>query len=608
MCETLREPLNVLKSLTEKAGDPSYRFERLYRNLYNPEFYYLAYYNIYASPGNMTAGSDGHTIDGMSETRIQKIIQSLKDFTYQPRPARREYIAKKNSDKKRPLGIPAPNDKLVQEIVRMILESIYEPNFSSCSHGFRPKRSCHTALLQIRDTFTGIKWFVEGDIKACFDSFDHHVLIDILRRRIADENFLALMWKMLNAGYMEQWEYHVNHSGVPQGSGVSPILANIYLNELDRFIAQYKEKFDTGKSHTNPAYGRVASKLYYIRRRVRKNWPTMNDVQKKATLAEQRAMQRQLQSLPSKAQCDKAYRSIQYCRYADDFLIGVIGSREDAEQVKHDLKAFLAERLKLTLSDEKTKITHGLDKARFLSYDITLSEAGKIVRDSRGSMRRTCNGTVKLYVPHEKWFSKLIEYKAIKIALDTSGKEKWVTLHRGALINRQDIEIISQVNSEIRGMFNYYCIADNATVIKNFAHNMEYSMYKTFGRKYECSVKQIIERYSRNGDFLVPYETKSGMKCCVFYNKGFARKKTALPFEMDTLPHYVRYSKPNSLRGRLLAGKCEWCGCDSGQIKIKHVRKLKDLKCVSEWEQIMKRKRRKTLAVCPACYEKTCTQ
>jgi len=217
MCETLREPVKVLKSLSEQAINKQYKFKRLYRNLYNLEFYFLAYKNISQSQGSMTSGVDGKSLDGMSEKRISALIESIRSFSYQPNPARRVYIEKKNSTKKRPLGIPSTEDKLVQEVVKMILESIYEPNFSDCSHGFRPKRSCHSALQQIQNQFTGITWFVEGDIHACFDSFDHHVLVNILRERIEDENFLALIWKMLKAGYMEQWAYNCIFSGTPQG-------------------------------------------------------------------------------------------------------------------------------------------------------------------------------------------------------------------------------------------------------------------------------------------------------------------------------------------------------------------------------------------------------
>lgn len=604
MCETLREPLNVLKSLTEKACNAQYKFERLYRNLYNPEFYYLAYRNIYASQGNMTPGSDGQTIDDMSEERIQKIIESLKSFSYHPNPARRTYIAKKNSDKKRPLGIPSADDKLVQEIVRMILESIYEPGFSYRSHGFRPKKSCHTALLQIKDTFTGVKWFVEGDIKACFDSFDHHVLIEILRRRIADENFLALMWKFLRAGYMEQWTYHKTYSGTPQGSGVSPILANIYLNELDVFMERRKTKFDCGMSRTSPEYQRINSTAFQLRKRNSENWESMSRTERQAATKEQRVIKRQQQATPSKRQCDNSYKRIQYCRYADDFIIGVIGSKEDAEKLKADLKVFLAERLKLTLSDEKTKITYAKDKARFLSYDVTTSKASKVMKNSRGVTVRCCSGVVNLYVPKGKWFSKLIECKAIKIVIGEDGKERWVHLHRGPLINRKDIQIIEKVNSEIRGMYNYYCIANNATVISKLAYNLEYSMYKTFARKYKSTVRQVIRKYNQNGVFRVPYETKQGKKYCEFYNKGFKRVNVSKPACFDTLPQYVRYDVPNTLKSRLMTGKCELCGCESSQIRMHHVRKLKELKGANEWERLMLERRRKTLAVCPECHAK----
>ena len=177
----MRSPQNVLGSLSSKACNSNYQYQRLYRNLYNPDFYLLAYQRIQAKQGNMTAGTDGKT--------------------YQPAPARRTYIPKANG-KKRPLGIPSFDDKLVQEVVRMILESIYEPTFLNTSHGFRPKRSCHTALQYVQKNFTGVKWFVEGDIKGCFDHVDHHVLVNILRRRIQDEHFIGLIWKFLKAGYM----------------------------------------------------------------------------------------------------------------------------------------------------------------------------------------------------------------------------------------------------------------------------------------------------------------------------------------------------------------------------------------------------------------------
>ncbi|RKJ19777.1 group II intron reverse transcriptase/maturase, partial [Butyricicoccus sp. 1XD8-22] len=227
-----------MNSLEEK--DAKYEFHRLYRNLYNVEFYLIAYNNIYAKEGNMTKGNDDLTIDGMSIERINNIIERIKDLSYTPNPARRVYIPKKNG-KKRPLGIPSIDDKLVQEVLRMILESIYDKNFSDKSHGFRPNRSCHTALEQFQKLATGAKWWIEGDIEGFFDNIDHQTLIGILRRRIKDERFIQLIQKFLKAGYMEEWTFHKTISGTPQGGIISPILANIYLNELDEFVEELKK-------------------------------------------------------------------------------------------------------------------------------------------------------------------------------------------------------------------------------------------------------------------------------------------------------------------------------------------------------------------------------
>jgi group II intron reverse transcriptase/maturase len=409
----MRNPNIVLETLSEKSNDSSYKYKRLYRSLYNPEFYYLAYQNIYANKGSMTPGSDNETIDGMSQKRIDNIIDSMKDHSYHPKPAKRTYITKKNG-KLRPLGIPSSDDKLVQEVVRLILESIYEPTFSAKSHGFRPEKSCHTALSQIQHTFTGVKWFIEGDIEACFDSFDHHVLIDILRKRIADEYFIALIWKLLKAGYMEQWIYNHTYSGTPQGSGVSPLLANIYLNELDVFLEQYKEDFDKGNYiKENPVYRREHKKLREIRCKNATMWKELDKQNKTASRKEQNKQQRIVQSLPPAVAVDPQYKQMQYCRYADDFIISVIGSKQDAEVIKANIGQFLREKLKLTMSDEKTKVTHCKDKARFLGYDITIPKYVSLKRNKRGKVVRSVSRRIVLYVPYEKWRDKLLEYKAM---------------------------------------------------------------------------------------------------------------------------------------------------------------------------------------------------
>lgn len=445
----MRNPENVLKSLSDQSHSNEYRYQRLYRNLYNPEFYLLAYQNIAKSQGSMTAGTDGLTLDGMSMARIENIIAKLKDHSYQPNPARREYIKKSNSSKMRPLGIPSTDDKLIQEVVRMILEAIYEPTFSNNSHGFRPKRSCHTALKEISTTFTGAKWIIEGDIKACFDSFDHHVLINLLKRRIDDEYFISLMWKFLRAGYMEQWVYHTTYSGTPQGSGVSPILANIYLHELDNFLCELKAKFDTGttaKRTTHPNHEKVRWAMRAAKKRLEA------DRTKENVLAFKDA-QRNMLSTPFTLDIDPNYKRLQHNRYADDFLIGVIGSKEDAEQIKQQVKVFLQDTLKLTMSEEKTKITHSAEKVRYLGYDVSVSRNQDAKRTKKG-LQRIWNGKVQLYMPKEKWILKLHEYNAFKIVKDENGQEVWKALHRGVLMHKGEVEIISKYNSEIIPFLN----------------------------------------------------------------------------------------------------------------------------------------------------------
>ena len=603
----MRNPKNVLESLTSKAANEDYHYKRLYRNLYNPEFFLLAYERIQAKPGNMTAGNDGNTIDGMSMKRIDSLIQKLKDFSYQPKPARRTYIPKANG-KMRPLGIPAFDDKLVQEVVRMILESIYEPTFQNSSHGFRPKRSCHTALQYIKRNYTGVKWFVEGDIKGCFDNVDHHVLVRILRRRIKDEYFISLIWKFLKAGYMEDWVYHNTYSGTPQGSLISPILANIYLNELDVFMAKYAESFNCGKGRKiNPAYKKPLDVRRGKQEWLKRNSTKISEEKRQKVMAEIRELNNYLSTVPYSDPMDTEYKRVVYVRYADDFLIGVIGSKEDAKQVKIDVGEFIKEQLHLEMSPEKTLITHGNDFARFLGYLVTVSREQNRTRTKNGFTRRTYVGKVKLYVPKEKWLNRLLSYGALKISYDKAhgNKEVWEPVRRPGLIRLDDIEILNQYNAEVRGMYNYYRLANNATVLNAFVYVMKYSMYKTFAGKYRTSMRKIIRKYCRNKDFTVSYQTKSGTKSVVFYNQGVRRNDKVIATENpDIIGRTNENRRYTRLTDRLQGHVCEFCGAETEDIEIHHIRKLKDLSGRAEWERHMIARKRKTMALCHSCHVK----
>ena len=594
----MRDPINVLKSLGDKATVSNYKYERLYRNLYNPEFYMLAYANIAKSQGSMTKGVDGETLDNMSIPRINRIIERIKDKSYTPKPAKRKYIPKKNG-KMRPLGIMSTDDKLVQEIVRMILEAIYEPTFNNCSHGFRPKRSVHTALSHVKNNFTGITWIVEGDIKACFDTFDHHVLIDLLRKRIADEAFIGLIWKFLKAGYMEQWEYNHTYSGTPQGSGISPICANIYLNELDSFIMNYKKRFDRGydRRKVTKEYRRASSRYDKARKALKEAEQSTPEL-----IAEFKAARKNRMEQHYNDPFEDGYKRIQYNRYADDFVIGVIGSKEDAQIVKDAVKEFLEGTLHLTMSDEKTKITHSSNKVRYLGYDFKVLRTKNTKRRKGGDMQKVWYGRVFLYMPKEKWVKKLMEKNMVQVKRDpVSGKETWRPMPRTELMNKSDAEIVATFNAEIRGLYNFYRIAENVGTLYKYNYMARYSMLKTLAGKHRENVSDINKKYKKNGVLRVPYTTMNGVKYVEYYCDGF-KKQSGYDDVNDILPAYRKYDNRNTIINRIKAGKCEVCGKNVEYVYMHHVRMLKALKGNDKFERKMLEIRRKSLALCPDCW------
>ena len=593
----MRSPERVLNSLNEHSKDSSYKFERLYRILFNEELFYVAYQKIASNGGSTTKGSDGRSIDEMSLARIETLIASLKDESYQPHPSRRVHIPKKNG-KTRPLGIPAFEDKLVQEVVRMILEAIYEGHFETTSHGFRPKRSCHTALLHIQKTFNGAKWFIEGDIKGFFDNIDHDVLVGILRERISDDRFIRLIRKFLKAGYVEDWTFHNTYSGMPQGGIVSPILANIYLDKLDKYVKEYIRHFDMG---TKRRPGKESNDLANERKRtVRKLKKIKDGTEKAALVARLKAIEQERAAFPSGDEMDGSYRRLKYIRYADDFILGVIGSKEDALRIKEDIKSFLSESLALELSEEKTLITHTGKSAKFLGYEITVTRNNHQRRDVQGRLRRTYGKRVRLNVSMATLRDKLLEYGAMEIKL-RNGKEIWKPKCRSGLIFNDDLEILDRYNRETVGFCNYYLIANNCVVLHNFRYIMEYSMYKTFAGKYRSTVRKINKKYRYNKLFTVKYEQKGAIKSRTFYKTSFKRRTTAFNGSCDIEPYSIADVSRTNLTDRLKAEKCELCGA-TGKLIMHHVRNLKDLKGKESWKRLMSARKRKTIALCPSCH------
>lgn len=580
----------VLDVLRER-GRRGLPLEQLYRQMFNRELYLLAYGRIYANKGAMTAGVTPETADGMSLGRIDRIITAMRHERYRFRPVRRVHIPKKNG-KTRPLGMPTWSDKLVGEVVRLLLEAYYEPRFSDRSHGFRPGRGCHTALREVSNTWTGTTWFIEGDIADCFGSFDHDILVGILAENIRDNRFLRLLRNMLTAGYLEDWQWGETLSGVPQGGNASPVLSNIYLHKLDSFVETVLiPEYTRGRLRArNPAYRKVEQAIVRAKRR--------------GDRAEVRALYRQLHTLPSQDPNDPGYRRLRYCRYADDILLGFAGPKTEAEQIKHRLAAFLREDLKLELSPEKTLITHARSqRARFLGYEIAVAGSDRRTRRPNASdrrNRRSVNGTVVLHVPAD-----VVKSKASLYLL--RGKPA----RRNRIINEDDYTIVGKFGAEYRGIVQYYLLAYDVQRLHRLRWVMETSMLKTLASKHRSTVSKMAARYKAK------IATPHGQRVCfeasiargsrnplVARFGGIPLRRNKAAFITDRQPHRPLYPRKKLIQ-RLLKGICELCK-QTDDIEIHHIRRLADLATTGTpplWAQAMANKRRKTLVVCRDCHD-----
>lgn len=575
-------------SIIHERGKRGLPLKNLYRHLYNPELYLRAYAKLYSNDGAMTPGVTQETVDAMSMKKIEKLIDDLRHERYRWTPVRRVYIEKKNSTKKRPLGMPSWTDKLLQEAIRQLLEAYYEPKFSPSSHGFRAERGCHTALSEIAHQWIGTRWYIEGDVKGCFDNIDHEILLSILKESIHDNRFLRLIRHLLQAGYLEDWHYHNTLSGTPQGSIVSPVLANIYLDKLDKFVeTELLPQYNQGKlRQINPAYDSIGKRMRKCRKR--------------GKFKEAKELRKQLQRLPSRKTHDEHYRRLRYIRYADDWLLGFAGPREEAEEIKQKLKVFLRDYLKLELSEEKTLITHASTQAaRFLGYELVTLQADD-KHDHNG--RRCINASVALRLP-----------------LDVLQKKCALSMQRGQpasrpeLMQDDDFTIINQYQQEYRGLVQYYVLASNVRWLWKLHWIMRGSLLKTLAAKHKSSMKAMLQKYRNT------VETEHGRRTCLevrierkdkkpliarFGGILLRRQKRAMLVDKDPI-HFT--TERNELVKRLLADKCELCG-STENCEVHHIRKLADLKKQGQrekptWVKVMAARRRKTLIVCRHCHE-----
>jgi group II intron reverse transcriptase/maturase len=323
LTDTILRRIERLPALS-RAGK---RINGLHRLMRSTDLYELAYNKVSRNKGAMTPGIDGKTFDGMSLEKLADLARRVAEGSYRPRPVRRVYIPKSNG-KLRPLGIPTVEDRLVQEVVRMILEAIYEPVFSKHSHGFRFGRSCHTALEEIRHNWTGAKWLIEVDVRGFFDNIDHEIMLKLIAKRVDDPKFVGLIGDMLKAGWMEDWKFERTYSGTPQGGIVSPLLANIYLHELDEYMEKMRAGFDHGvKRRANLAYTTHSRRIAVLRKEIDAlRAGNAGGAEIRVRRMQIKAIERERRSFQSVDPMDSGFRRLRYCRYADDFLVGVIGS------------------------------------------------------------------------------------------------------------------------------------------------------------------------------------------------------------------------------------------------------------------------------------------
>jgi group II intron reverse transcriptase/maturase len=576
----------TILDIIQNRGSRGLPLEDVYRQLYNPTLYLMAYGKLYRNAGAMTPGSTEETVEGMSLKKIQAIIGTLRMERYRWTPVRRIYIEKKNSIKKRPLGLPTWSDKLLQEVIRLMLEAYYEPQFSDRSHGFRPNRGCHTALREIYHIWTGTTWFIEGDISSDFDSIDHETMLSRRRESIHDNRFIRLIDNLLKAGYLEEWRYNRTLSSTPQGGVLSPLLSNIYLDRLDKFVES-----TLIPAHTR-GHERERNKLCY------RTTAAICRLRRNGRIDEAKDLSHKLRTMPSKTPNDPDYRRLRYVRYADDFLLGFIGPRTEAEDIKRQLGTFLQDTLKLELSEAKTLLTHAsTESARFLGYDISITRNDE-TRNQKGN--RTLNGRVTLRVPRQ-----------VVQAHCKSCMARNKPIHRAGLLQDEVYSIISQYQAEYRGVVNYYRLAINLRDLSKLKWVMEVSLTKTLAHKLKISVREVYRRYqtaistpqgNRSG-LLVTVEraNKTPLKA-IWGGIGLVRNMKATL--TDTPPRV--WSGRTELIERLLVEECELCGSHD-RVQVHHIRALRDLKTWGQtdrpaWVERMAARQRKTLAVCHNCH------
>ncbi|MES3708850.1 group II intron reverse transcriptase/nicotine-degrading enzyme NicA [Pseudomonas putida] len=586
-----------IEAIRKANSDPSYVNDRIYRLMYKEDLYIAAYEKIKSKPGNMTPGQDGTTLDEFSIRTIRNIINKMKDESFTFRGARRVLIPKANG-KTRPLSVAPPTDKVVQEVIRSILEAIYEPTFSNNSHGFRAGKSCHTALKQVRESWSGVTWVIEGDIKGCFDNISHSKLIDQLRLRIKDERFINLIRKALNAGYFENGAFFSATLGTPQGSIISPILANVFLDQLDRKVEQLikdHHQGEEGDKITDPAYRKLQRQKTSLRKKAEKQ----EGAERNATLSLAREANSKLLSMSPYLTRDNGFIRVKYVRYADDWIIGVNGPKLLAEELRSVVGEFL-ENAGLELSIEKTHIRHAKSEtAKFLGTNLRIgsenSKIMKVLRYGKKFPKRVAGWTPIMYAPMNELIAKLHSRGFCDPKGNPTTVNKWIFL--------DDNQIVEQIGSVWRGIVNYYSFIDQFSMLSRIQFILQHAAAKTLATKHRSSRSKIFSKHGAN--LRVRIRDKAGK---VIRQVEFplikSWKTSPKRFKIGTVDtNFLERSLRLRTRSKLYS-PCVICesGDRVAMHHVKHIRKMGQE--IKGFKRVLVSLNRKQIPVCHECHLK----
>jgi group II intron reverse transcriptase/maturase len=568
------------------------KLDNIYDLMLDYDLHVAAYEKVRKNKGSNTPGVDGITLDGISISSIRETIKRLKDHTFKFKPSRREYIPKANG-KLRPLGISSPIDKVVQQVMVFILEVIWDnpdnPIFINSSHGFRRNKGTHTALKEI-SYWSGIEWFIEGDIKSYFDTIDHHIIENILMTRISDRQFLDLYWKSVKAGYVEVKKNNLvdNIIGTPQGSVLSPFLSNLYLHEFDKWM---QDKRNEGNISSGPTsvplpkevqeYLKLHSKIHNLKLNKGQTLIEKQNNNLKSWIVERG-------KLPSKLK-SSGFR-ISYVRYADDFLIGINGPESLAISIKGEIDAFLKDKLKLTLSWEKTKITSAKKgKALFLGAEIyrPVSRTGIRIFSSRIPTTR-----LALFIPVKNIILKL-QNQGFCVIKDydqgniiPKGKTSWINLTL--------YDIIQKYNSVLTGIRNYYSFAHNRSRLQFIQYILLHSCAKLIANKLKLNTRaQVFKKFGSN----IKVKSENEGKTRTISFKILKSHKMIKRFMINPNDPFATIY---NLRSRSNLEKERWICSSNDQVEIHHIKALKGQS--KGFIGIMKAINIKQIPVCRPCH------